>query len=344
VNITLPPGQQLVAPGKWPLVGERLPAEDDTPWSVAVGGQAERSQLLSLERLFALPQVEQVIDIHCVTRWSKLGVRCRGVSLATVLKLVTPQSDAQYVSFVARSTRRHSTSLPLQTALDLETILALEVEGTALPSEHGGPVRVVVPGRYFYKSLKWLSEIELLAEDRLGYWEANSGYHNEADPWRQQRYIPGRLTPADAKRVLSARDIRGQDLLGLPATGMALAGLQAQNGLLRDADFRHCNLNSANFEGANLTNAHLEGADARNASFVGADLEGAAFQGADLRGADLRAASLVAATFCDETEDGCTNAARFDSRTRVNLSLLQQLAPLQANYLLKLIPHLPRTG
>jgi uncharacterized protein YjbI with pentapeptide repeats len=125
---------------------------------------------------------------------------------------------------------------------------------------------------------------------------------------------------------------------------MALAGLQAQNGLLRDADFRHCNLNSANFEGANLTNAHLEGADARNASFVGADLEGAAFQGANLRGADLRAASLVAATFCDETEDGCTNAARFDSRTRVNLSLLQQLAPLQANYLLKLIPHLPRTG
>ncbi len=192
-NITLPPGQQLVAPGKWPLVGERAPAASAAPWTVSIGGLAQQEVRLNLEELRTLPQVEQVVDIHCVTRWSKLGVRFRGVSLAQVLHLVEPASGAKFVSFVACSDRQHNTSLPLDTALSLETLLALEVDGCPLSVEHGGPVRVVVPGRYFYKSLKWLTAVELLAEDRLGYWEANSGYHNEADPWRQQRYIPARL-------------------------------------------------------------------------------------------------------------------------------------------------------
>jgi len=342
-NITLPPGQQLVAPGKWPLVGERTPAASAAPWTVSIGGLAQQEVRLNLDELRTLPQVEQVVDIHCVTRWSKLGVRFRGVSLAQVLHLVVPASGAKYVSFVARSDRQHSTSLPLDTALSLETLLALEVDGSPLSVEHGGPVRMVVPGRYFYKSLKWLTAVELLAEDRLGYWESNSGYHNEADPWRQQRYIPARLTPADARRILVTLDIQGQDLLGLPASGLALTGLQAQHALLRDADFRGCNLADANFDGANLTNAHFEGASLRGASFRDADLEGAAFQRADLRGAVLQAASMVATSFCDEVDKQPSAGAQMDAMTSIDPALLEQLTPAQADWLRHQLPRLART-
>ncbi len=249
---------------------------------------------------------------------------------------------AKYVSFVARSDRQHSTSLRLDTALSLETLLALEVDGSPLSVEHGGPVRVVVPGRYFYKSLKWLTAIELLAEDRLGYWEANSGYHNEADPWRQQRYIPARLTPADAKRILATLDIQGQDLLGLPACGLTLAGLQAKNALLRDADFRGCNLSGASFDGANLTNAHFEGANLRGASFRDADLEGAVFQGADLRGATLLAASMVATSFCHEGSEQPSSDVQMDAATTVDCALIEQLTPTQADWLRHLLSRLAR--
>jgi len=336
-NSTLPPGQQLVAPGKWPLVGERMPAVCDAPWTVSIGGLAKHPIRLGLAELRSLPQVELEVDIHCVTRWSKPGVRFRGVSLAQFLQLAAPSGEANFVSFVARSDRQHSTSLSVETALSLGTLLALEVDGQPLPVEHGGPVRVVVPGRYFYKSLKWLASIELLAEDRLGYWEANSGYHNEADPWRQQRYIPARRTPADARRTLAALDIHGQDLLGLPAAGLALAGLQAQHALLRDADFRGCDLSSANFDGANLTNAHLEGANLRGASFRDADLEGAALQGADLRGAVLLAASIVATSFCDDVGGHCSNISHIDSTTEIDLALLDQLTPIQASCMLQML-------
>lgn len=341
-NITLPPGQQLVAPGKWPLVGERMPAAGAAPWIVSIGGLTKREACIPVDELRSFPQVEQVVDIHCVTRWSKLGVRFRGVTLAQFLQLAEPNIEAKYVSFVARSGRNHSTSLPLDTALRLKTLLALEVDGVPLPVEHGGPVRVVVPGRYFYKSLKWLNAIELLAEDRLGYWEANSGYHNEADPWLQQRYIPARLTPTDARRILATGDVRGQDLLGLPAAGMVLPGLQAQDALLRDADFRGCDLSAANFDGANLTNAHFDGANLQGASFRKADLEGAAFHGADLRGAQLLAASMVATSFCNGEQP--TSDTQIDASTVIKPALLEQLTPIQANFVLRMLSVPARTA
>jgi DMSO/TMAO reductase YedYZ molybdopterin-dependent catalytic subunit len=328
---SLPPGQQLVATGKWPLVGERMPLSPEGPWQVEISGGVRRPVRLSLEELRDFSQHEQAVDIHCVTRWSKLGVPFRGVPLASLVAAADPTSTARYVSFVGHSARQHSTSLPLDQALSLETLIALEVDGRPLTLEHGGPIRVVVPGRYFYKSLKWLTRIELLAEDRLGYWEAAAGYHNTADPWREQRFIASGISKAEAHALLADRDLRGRDLLGLAAAGRDLAGLSADRALLRNADFRECQLAGACFDGANLSNAHFELACLQGASFRGADLEGANFTGADLRGACLLADSIVAASFVGP--ESAENGALCDARTEISQDLFEQLTPDQQAYL-----------
>jgi len=288
----LPPRQQLVVPGKWPFVGERLPAAAAEPGQVAVTGCVAQPITYSLEDLRRLPLVERVVDIHCVTRWSLLGAKFRGVRLADVLSAAQPTAAARYVSFVAHSERAHDTSLPLAMALELDVLLALDYEGQPLAGEHGGPVRVVTPGRYFYKSLKWLARIELLAEDRLGFWERTAGYHNEADPWQEQRYLAAGLTKAEATALLQTRDISNRELLSLQVAGSDLTGLRATNAVLRNADFRRCNLSKAQFTGANLTNARFENADLTDADFTGADLEGTDFTGANLTRTQMRGASL----------------------------------------------------
>jgi uncharacterized protein YjbI with pentapeptide repeats len=334
----LPPHQQLVALRKWPFVGESCadPDRRNEPWRITVSGLVVHQQTWSLEELHALPQVDTQIDIHCVTRWSKLGASFGGVPLQTLLDICQPLSQARFVSFVARSARRHSTSLPLAEALQLETLLALAYEGQPLAEEHGGPIRTIVRDRYFYKSLKWLEEIRLLAEDELGYWEKEAGYHNEADPWQEQRYIVPHIDNMLYRRLLKERDFSGQDLLGIRADGRNLTGLNARRALLRDAHFERSQLDGACFDGANLSNAHFEGASLRNASFrsddgQAADLEGADFRGADLRGADLTGASLFGATFCPEGKDGSEEwgPAWLDSTTQIEPRALERLTPLQ---------------
>ena len=330
----LPPGQQLVAAGKWPTVGEKLPRADDRPWRVTVTGEVDTPLDLSLDELISLPQVEQTIDIHCVTRWSKLGVRFAGVSLATIVEHCGARPAARYVSFVARSERSHSTSLPLAEAIGLGALLALTVDGQPLPIERGGPVRVVTPGRYFYKSLKWLESIEFLPHDRLGHWEHSAGYHNTADPWLEQRYVAPDLSRAEAARILVARDVTGRELRSIDAAGRDLTGLVARGAILRDADFRGCALAGACFDGANLTNAHFAGADLRQATFRDADLEGADLAAADLRGADLRGARLFGASFCQiDTAGQSITGARVDDQTRCEPGALEDLTPAQQLYL-----------
>jgi DMSO/TMAO reductase YedYZ molybdopterin-dependent catalytic subunit len=326
----LPPSQQLAAPGKWPIVGERQPAARADSWQVSVGGLVARRRSWSLEELRALPMVERVVDIHCVTRWSKPGVRFGGVPLRRLLHLCGPLPEARFISFIARSERRHSTSLPLADALELDALVALTCDGEPLDAAHGGPVRTVVPGRYFYKSVKWLEEVELLAEDRLGYWEAQAGYHNTADPWREQRYMAPSLDRREARELLARRDFSGRDLRGLDARGHDLAGLAARAALLRDAHFERANLERACFDGANLANAHLEGACLRGASFRGADVEGANFRGADLRGADLGGASLFGATFTPEPGDADGwGPAVLDGTTCMDQAAVDELTPAQ---------------
>jgi DMSO/TMAO reductase YedYZ molybdopterin-dependent catalytic subunit len=325
----LPPGQQLAAPGKWPLVGERNPAESAAPWSVEIGGLVERPVRLSLEELNRLPMVEAAVDIHCVTRWSKLGVPFRGVSLQTLLDLAGSKNTARFVSFVARSPRDHSTSLALDDALQLGTLIVVAANGQPLPSEHGGPVRTVVPGRYFYKSLKWLARIELLAEDRLGYWEDAAGYHNHADPWKEERFLASSITRQQAAELIASRVFTG-DLRGIDCRGRDLANLQAAGALLRDADFREAKLQSADFRSANLSISRFQRADLRQASFHDADCEGCDFSGADLRGADFHGATLFGATFVD---DAAGLAAQVNAATLFDGQQLDDLAPIQAEFI-----------
>ena len=331
----LPPGQQLVAAGKWPLVGEKTPPLATVPWTVRLHGLVDSPCVFTLSDFATMPRGERTVDIHCVTRWSKLGVGFGGVLLADLLSLVQPQPTARFLSFVSRSERNHSTSLVLAEALELGTILALTCNGEDLAAEHGGPVRVVTPGRYFYKSLKWLAEIELLAEDRLGYWEATAGYHNHADPWREERYMAPGLTKQQAAAILTTLNWSGRDLRSIDARGRELPGLTADGALLRDANFRGCDLKDASFREANLSNAHFQQADLRRASFARADCEGADFTGADLRGADFRGASLFGASFCALPTAGAQTleAALLDSTTRIDTVAVEQLTPLQQEYI-----------
>ncbi|MGD9724213.1 MAG: molybdopterin-dependent oxidoreductase [Pirellulales bacterium] len=312
-------------------MGERLPRSSDAVWRVEICGAVTRPCTLPLADLQALPQSVITLDIHCVTRWSKPDVRFTGVPLADLLRRAEPVPAARFISFVARSDRWHSTSLPLDEAIELGTLAALTAEDAPLPSQHGGPVRLVVPRRYFYKSLKWLERIELLESDRLGHWEATAGYHNHADPWQEERYIAAGISKAEAAAILAQRDVSKLDLRSIDARKRDLSGLVARNALLRDADFRGGNLRAACFDGANLTNAHLQDADLREASFRDADLEGANFSRADLRGACFLGASLVAATFAEAgTLDAQAPApVVVDRRTQFSSTSLEDLTPDQ---------------
>jgi DMSO/TMAO reductase YedYZ molybdopterin-dependent catalytic subunit len=336
----LPPGQQLVARDKWPSVGEQLPIDVPDPWIVQISGLAGKLERFTLSDLKNLSWTEQVIDIHCVTRWSKPGVRIGGVLLESLLDVVAPLPTARFISFIARSERRHSTSLPLDEAISLGSLLAIEADGKPLSLEHGGPIRVVVPGRYFYKSLKWLAEIELLAEDRLGHWESAAGYHNEGDPWREQRYVAEGLSKQQAEAILQNRDISGRELRNLAAAGLDLSALKAAGAILRNADFRRANLSNANFDGANLSNAHFEGANLAGVSFIGADVEGADFGDSNLRGANFTGASLTGVSFCKpfeiaaaSGESSFAQGAILDATTRIDAKSIELLTPDQAAYL-----------
>lgn len=298
----LPPGQTLTR--RFPVVGERAPSAALTlaDWRLEVSGLVETTLSLSLAAVHALPQSERIVDIHCVTGWSRQGVRLTGTPLSVVLDHAGVQSAARFVRFVAYSDRSHDTSLPLALARQ-DTWLVHSIDGAPLSPSHGFPLRTVTPSRYFYKSLKWLHRIELLAADRLGYWERESAYHNNADPSPgDQRYTSGGTSPRVIRAFLAARDyaawrtprrlILSANLrLWSPAT-TELGAIQ-----LKDCDLRGVDLSGADLRAANLTRCDLRGARLVGAQLCGADLEGADLSGADLTGADLSGAFLSAARF-----------------------------------------------
>lgn len=327
----IPPGQQLVAPGKWPVIGEREPASVTEPWTLSISGEVNRPTQWTLDQLTKLPQSTMTIDIHCVTRWSKLDVEFSGVRLADLIEQVEPTNSANYISFVARSARGHSTSLKLADALELETMIALQVDGRPLEVGHGGPIRNIVPGRYFYKSVKWLERIELLSQDRLGMWEAESGYHNQADPWLEQRYMAPSINKREAAKLMQSRDFSGRDLRSLDASDRELNQLNAHGALLRDARFDRAQLQDANFESANLSNAHFQQADLNGANFRNADVEGADFSGADLRGVDFTGASMIGASFFSPQNDPPLEAV-IDRSTVLPDEVLAPLFPEQRSF------------
>ena len=325
----IPPGQQVVASNKWPVIGEREPpAGSSEDWTLSLDGCVANPVSFSLAELFAMPQTQTVVDIHCVTRWSRLDVPFSGVLLKSLLDHVAVDSDAKFVSFVSRSARKHSTSLPIDVALEHECLIALSAEGKALDPGHGGPIRNIVPRKYFYKSVKWLEKIEFLKEDRLGYWEADAGYHNLADPWKEQRYMATTIDRRTAAKLIDSKDFSGRDLRSIDASNRNLDGLNAVGAKLRDSNFDHCSLVGANFSDANLSNASFLEANLENAQFAGTDVEGADFSGANLAGVDLRDCSLIGASFFTEAEgknvEACIKSARFDERQLESLSGLQR--------------------
>jgi DMSO/TMAO reductase YedYZ molybdopterin-dependent catalytic subunit len=180
----IPPGQYLSKGFPVLTVGD-IPPFDLATWDLKVFGAVERDLSLSWDELQALPQKEVVTDIHCVTRWSKLDTAWRGVPVGALLAEAGLRSDATHL--MAYCDGGYSTNVPLPVVLDDDVLLAHSYDGRPLEPEHGAPLRLLVPKRYFWKSAKFLRRIEVMTADRMGFWELN-GYHNDADPWREQRH------------------------------------------------------------------------------------------------------------------------------------------------------------
>ena len=180
----LPPGQYLTE--KWPVLhAGTVPDTDLATWDLRVFGEVESPLTLSWDELTALPTREITTDIHCVTRWSRFDTSFKGVHWSELAKVVKPKPSARYV--VAHAEQEFTANVPLAALEDDEALLAYEADGEPLTPEHGWPLRLVIPKRYFWKSAKWLRGIELLDHDEPGFWE-RLGYHNEADYWKVERY------------------------------------------------------------------------------------------------------------------------------------------------------------
>jgi len=180
----LPPGQSLTL--KWPVLHNgSIPAFDATKWDFKISGMVEEQRKLSWDEFRALPQTEVKSDFHCVTRWSRLDNWWKGVLFTDVLKLVKPKPEAAFALMLAE--QGYSTNVPLADLIRPNVVFAFEHDGARLTVEHGGPLRLVVPHLYAWKSAKWVRGFLLLDHDRLGFWERN-GYHEYGDPWKEQRY------------------------------------------------------------------------------------------------------------------------------------------------------------
>jgi DMSO/TMAO reductase YedYZ molybdopterin-dependent catalytic subunit len=180
----LPPGQYLTE--KWPVLhAGSVPHIDLATWDFRVSGEVEEPLRLTLDELKALPATEVTLDIHCVTRWSRFDTSFRGVHWRELAKLVRPKPSARFV--VAHAEQDFTSNVPLEALEDEQALIAYEADGVPLEPDHGWPLRLVVPGRYFWKSAKWLRGLELLDHDEPGFWE-RYGYHNDADPWKEERY------------------------------------------------------------------------------------------------------------------------------------------------------------
>jgi DMSO/TMAO reductase YedYZ molybdopterin-dependent catalytic subunit len=180
----LPPGQHLVR--DWPVLDlGKQPEIDLLTWRLTIDGAIAHPESFDWPAFQSLPQTHRTSDIHCVTSWSRLDNHWTGVSTHDLLARVAPQSSARFV--LLRSFDGYTTNLRLEDFSAPEVILAHSWEGAPLTRAHGGPVRLVVPHLYFWKSAKWIKRITFLTRDTPGFWEQN-GYHNDGDPWREQRY------------------------------------------------------------------------------------------------------------------------------------------------------------
>jgi DMSO/TMAO reductase YedYZ molybdopterin-dependent catalytic subunit len=180
----LPPGQYLTE--KWPVLhAGSVPKVDLATWTLTVSGEVEQPLALTWEQLLALPSREVTVDIHCVTRWSRFDTTFKGVHWSELAKLAVPKPSGRFV--IAHAEQGFTSNMPVAAIEDENALVAYEADGEPLTPDHGWPVRLLVPSRYFWKSAKWFTGIELRSDDEPGFWE-RYGYHNDADYWQEERY------------------------------------------------------------------------------------------------------------------------------------------------------------
>jgi DMSO/TMAO reductase YedYZ molybdopterin-dependent catalytic subunit len=179
----VPPGQRVIESLK-PMGGE--PGESATSeYRLQIHGEVERPLVLTFAELIALDTVEPALDVHCVTGWTVLGAKWKGVRVRDLAEKAGIKDTARHVIFEAA--HGYTANVRRSEALADDVIVAWELEGRRLPRTHGAPVRAVVPDLYFWKSSKWLTGIKFVRRDEPGFWETR-GYHNHADPWKEERY------------------------------------------------------------------------------------------------------------------------------------------------------------
>ena len=180
----VPPGQTLTQ--KWPvLTYGRTPRFDPKTWNFRCFGLVERPMSWTWEEFLKLPRVTLTSDVHCVTRWSKLDNAWEGVSIREILTHVKPRPEARFV--MQHADPDYTTNIALEDLAQDDVLLALRHDGRDLEPDHGGPLRLVVPHLYAWKSAKWVRGLIFMEEDKPGYWE-RLGYHMYGDPIREQRF------------------------------------------------------------------------------------------------------------------------------------------------------------
>lgn len=181
----LPPGQVVARGFRVLTIESETPTIDLSTWRLEVGGRVGTSLSLSYTDLRAFSRRTACVDIHCVTRWSRLGMTWTGVPVTALVEAARVEAGVTHV--VARSLTGYTSSLSFDDVTRAETLVAFEVDGEPLSADHGGPVRLLVPHLYFWKSAKWLSALHFLDHEELGYWEER-GYHRTARPWMEERF------------------------------------------------------------------------------------------------------------------------------------------------------------
>jgi DMSO/TMAO reductase YedYZ molybdopterin-dependent catalytic subunit len=200
----VPPGQTLTT--KWPvLTYGATPRFNPRTWTFRCFGLVEGDVSWTWEEFQKLPMTSVTCDIHCVTRWSRLDNRFEGVHIREIMKRVPLSTGAAYV--LVHADPGYTTNLPLADLVDDDVLLAVKHDGRPLDPDHGGPLRLVVPKLYFWKSAKWLRGFEFLDVSPPGFWELN-GYHMHADPWTEERYSDQETHAMQRMRAEAARKLR----------------------------------------------------------------------------------------------------------------------------------------
>lgn len=184
IEARIPPGQTLTE--KWPVLSYgRTPSFNPATWDFRVFGLVEEEVRWTYDEFMALPRTTVTADVHCVTTWSLLDSEWEGVQVRELMRGVRLKPAARFV--MQHCDGGYTTNLPLEVFLDDDVLLCYRRNGEDLTPDHGWPLRLVVPKRYFWKSAKWVRGLEFMARDQLGFWE-HYGYHNNADPWQEERF------------------------------------------------------------------------------------------------------------------------------------------------------------